>query len=119
MSGPSMVVSFLPPRHETRKPPAGSRSESPHFSDVTGAPEVLHSTRPGRHRIRRMPDPTSFDALLEQAQALIDAGRHAEALPLFDQALLLQPDSAYGWFCRGCACSALGQPGEAARCYLE
>ncbi len=66
-----------------------------------------------------MPDTKSFDALLGEAQALVEAGRHAEALPLFDRALALDPESAYAWFCRGCACSALAQPAEAARCYLE
>jgi tetratricopeptide (TPR) repeat protein len=66
-----------------------------------------------------MPEPNTFEALLHEAQALCDAGRHRQALAPLDRALALEPASALAWFCRGSACSALGEPAEAARCYLQ
>src|SRR5438105_230862 len=121
MVGPSLV--FGVSCHHAMRPGKTGRGQGqnrPLFSGIAATAVLINS--------KYLCPPTGappmselnpFDALMSQAQALMDAGRHQEALPYFDQALAIEPASAYAWFCRGCACSALGQPAEAARCYLE
>src|SRR5689334_7661646 len=66
-----------------------------------------------------MSRPSETDALLKEAGALLERDRFADALPVIDRALALDPQSDYGLWYRGCALSALGRHAEAAATYLQ
>jgi tetratricopeptide (TPR) repeat protein len=61
-----------------------------------------------------LPQPReSANDLITSGKALQAQGKHAEALPLFERATTLDPNSAAAWNSKGAALGSLGCPQEA------
>lgn len=57
--------------------------------------------------------PQSAQGFVSQGTMLMDAGRHAEALPKFERAAELEPQNVWAWANRGVALARLRKPQEA------
>ena len=60
---------------------------------------------------------TQIKELVEKGQSLMDEGKYNEALAFFEQALLLNQNSADLWNHKGVALRSLGRYEEAVECF--
>src|SRR5262245_17328946 len=92
------------------------QSESDYNIPTPGARPALARTALRRPLMSR---PSETETLLQQAGKLLEQDQFADALPVIEQVLKLDPRSDVGLWYRGCALSALGRYAEAAGAYLE